>query len=346
MKGIFIVRNIFFFILSVYLIPLLIFFSFSLSLLPLQQGGFIVGIGIVLASLGTIGLYLIFKENSFSPTKIEIEKNISDGSELDAKLKNTEAEYLKIMEEKELFYEKCNKLQEDLEIYKKFSDEQLEYKDQLLNDSKKMIADLRLEIEKKQGHCTVLEGKIRDLGFEIKSLLQLVDLDTERDVKETKPLIKEGFISMQSEETPSLKKIIENSQNLTGTHSFWRNASQQNTNSDPYAVDLRHLFDSLEEEKKPFFVYSAKEQKPLYANRKVSSILDCENDRFVNEFSLLIEPSGMIWNKAVQEASVKGNVNFNMILKIKNHQEKMVKCEMGLIPSGLFRGLFLGTFEH
>lgn len=108
-------------------------------------------------------------ERSSAQAKEKIEEL---NCEMDRKLAEVRSTYL----EYDDISKEYNRLQEELKALQIETQEQLRNKEALLGDYQHTIAEQRNIIEKKQRYIFKLEEKVRDLMYEIRSLLQLEEV--------------------------------------------------------------------------------------------------------------------------------------------------------------------------
>lgn len=263
------------------------------------------------------------------------------------------------------------KVSQDFEDYKLFSEEQLRQKHLQLSSLQQMIEDQRAEMEKRQDQIVQLDTKVHDLSYEIKTLLYLHEddtpslaLSTHKEEKTTYTIREQitdykyspinGDSSVDpSNETPVkfefaqnlLKKCISSAQKLTGSNYYSNESSRYREYSTSYfAIDQRRLYDNLKSETGAIIiVYSQKENKLLFVNNVCKDILGWSPEKFVADFPSIIQEGMQDWKKALHTLSTLSESHVRLLMKTKNGQEILVNCQLGVIPTGLFRLNVIGV---
>jgi hypothetical protein len=263
-----------------------------------------------------------------------------------------------------------------LEDYKLFSEEQLKQKQLQINNLQQLIDDQRSEMEKRQDQIQLLDTKIYDLSYEIKTLLHLNQ--SEPDVSSTlstssepvRQILHELNAEMEASspfavltefseaETKSdqpiktageavalLKKCIHNAQKLTGANFNTPEALRyREFSSSNYNIDQRRLFDSLRSEMGGMIiVYSPKDNKVLFSNQMTKTLLGWSPEKFTSDFSIIIQEGMTYWKKALSLLASTPESQARLLAKTKQGQETLLNCHLGVIPAGLFRGYVIGV---
>lgn len=271
---------------------------------------------------------------------------------------------------------KAQQAAQDFADYKLFSEEQLKQKQLQFNSLQQMTEDQRSEMEKRQEQIHQLDTKVHDLSYEIKTLLYLHEEETappKSNVKkddmtplfastltDLSPQISvqlEEPIQMENEATEIpiqtslealklLKKCVQTAEKLTGANYHNTESSRYRELSPSYyALDQRRLFDCIRHDPSALMmVYSQKEQKVLFVNTKVRTLLGWTQEKFIADFSVIMQEGLLEWKKAISLLSAIPESQARLIAKTKNGQEIFLDGYVGVIPTGLFRQYVLGVF--
>lgn len=319
---------------------------------------------------------------SSQPSSIESERPCDLNSENDLKLIQqnlsfTEQKLVEALSEVQLKNDEMQKLNKDnlryqrqaelvlqeLAQYKLSSQNQIEKHEKLVTDSQQTIAEQRALLEKKQQQVSQLEQKVRDLTYEIKTLLQLAEIGSLTSSEETVQEIpiknngesesSFGELSISSdkqvhsfeEATIQLKRCIDIAQKITGaSHYNHSNSRFRDLPVDNYTLDLRRLFDCLRSENAcAVFFYSQKENKILFANNQTKGMLGWNPEKFVQNFTDIIQQSQENWRTGLSQLSLKNESKFTLLMKSKAGQEIPIECLLGIIPTGIFRNHVIGV---
>lgn len=94
-----------------------------------------------------------------------------------AEIEDKSNEFTSLFEEKDEVQRQLQKTIEEFALYKKVVHEQVQQQDQLIKKCQDAIIEKQNLVESKQQQIAALEIKERDLMYEIKTLLQVVNLD-------------------------------------------------------------------------------------------------------------------------------------------------------------------------
>lgn len=274
----------------------------------------------------------------------------------------------KLFQEEKQLREELGKVKEEFKLHKQSSESQLEKEKILSNQYQDTIFQVRAEMEKKQEHVEKLENKIQDLTYEIKTLLQLADLGLQA-LPETLEEPLEGGEGSIIKETPSqyqvsvesvkvamkspeqakehLKRCIDIAQKVTGSHHFGRNNMRLGEFTfDNYALDLRRLCESLRSENQcTVFVYSPKESKLLFVNNQIKDLLGWSPERFVQDFESIVQEGFHDWRSSLSHITSVKETQTRLVMKTRAGQDVLVQCELGIIPTGIFRNNIIGILS-
>jgi len=260
--------------------------------------------------------------------------------EMDKKLEEMRLAYLEFEDLRKEYH----RLVEDYERARVENNSQVKHKESLNNEYQRTIAEQRMIIEKKQRYIAKLEGKVRDLMYEIRSLLQLEELPVD-----TPQLTIDHYLSpSNSTNTPydlsmQLQCFIEKAENQTGMDHLGGESPRFLDLSDSYAVDRRRLFDSFRDETVGVvFILSITEKKFLFVNQHVKELLGWGPEKFMKEFPRLVTDGYPEWKKALSRMSGSQECQTQMVLQCKSGEQKEFTCIMGLISKGPFTKHIIG----
>lgn len=307
-----------------------------------------------------------------STLKVNQEQNEQLGNTLE--LKSQEVE--KLQEENKQLELNAFQVAQDFADYKLFSEEQLKQKQLQITTLQQMIDDQRTEMEKRQDQIYQLDTKIHDLSYEIKTLLYLNDDETTslknstickegepsanhaktivlESSKQPPPHNEEAHLDANALESPVktpveasalLRKCINMAQKLTGANYHVSESSRyREFTSSFYTIDQRRLFDNLRSEAAALIiVYSQKENQLLFVNSLSKSLLGWSPEKFIADFSSIMQESINDWKKALSLLASTAESQARLLAKSKQGQEIILNCQMGVIPTGIFRHFVLG----
>jgi hypothetical protein len=392
--------SLFISVVAFYLIPILFFSIYSIGLMSPNKSWNILTAGLLLCVGGAVLFLILIRKWELFFTKKALQSTLQDTipsldihpvshpsleeesqslESLQQDLKRTQEdletksyELAQAQEEQELFEKQATKSIQDLADYKIFSEEQLNQKSLLIHNLQQRFIELQGDLEAKTDKISQFESKIRDLSYEIKTLLQL----NESEIKEADKSSKierfsqsEGFLVKEprhqyhyhadEENSPvvemkvhdadeamlMLKRCIDIAQKLAGAnyHSSeggrFREMSPQN-----YAIDLRRLFDSLRSENASMvLVYSQKEDRLLFVNNQSRSVLGWSSEKFIQDFQSIIQKGTVEWKHALIQAASHYEAQAKILMKTKTGNDIPVHCLLGMIPIGLFKGYIIGV---
>lgn len=388
-----------------YLIPILFFASYSISLLPKYESWPLLSYGLLFISIGTLGftLLLYYWEqgirnqtlNPLNPQDIsstftspvldhapqdtlavneahsalliasneiveELRAQITQAEErtrsLEEELESKNQLILSIEDEKKQLIKNTQDILQDYSDYKGFSEEQLKQKNLQINSLQQMVETQKSEMEKRQDQIQQLDTKVRDLSYEVKTLVCLHETDSfPNSINSTQENLISPLFNIQEEEKPThsneplirtpaaasalLKRCVNSAQKLTGAH-YYGNMGNRNLElpSSPYSIDQRCLFDNLRSETTGLIlVYSPSEQKLVFSNNQFKSVLGWHQEKFIQEFPQIIQESVTEWKQAISHLGSALESQTNLLMKTKNGQSILFNCHFGAIPTGLFK---------
>lgn len=220
------------------------------------------------------------------------------------------------------------------------------------------LDEIQLESHQRQQIIQQLENQILDLRYEIKTLLQLTEVDyshfglespkpleqipeelpVEHDQKEEAPLAER--VTNIEDARRLLKRCIDIAQKMTGGY---RSTSMNSLSATPYAFDLRRLADALRLESGALIVlYSPKDERILYASREAKALLDVSPEKLSVNFDQILQESSVLWKGAMAQLLTKSESCLALTLNSKNGTQISLQALLGPIPTGIFRSLVLG----
>lgn len=293
------------------------------------------------------------KEVERGPLKLVEEAQKNHRAEIEGLLYDAEAkkeEKRQLLLQIEDMKKEFERLQEAHTLLQKAETTASDRREMLLRDYQQTISEQRMILEKKQRYIGKLESKVRDLMYEIRSLLQLEEREPE-----TKKQI--AFIEVD-EVTPSqnyysqgpvttydlallLQRTVKRAETFTGaTHLAAKSKARYLDLSDSFAIDLRRLFDLLRDETSAIIIiYSQIEEKVLFANNMVRTLLGWSPEKFVKDFLSVLGPAGAHeWKRALSKVIAQGEISFSLSLQNKQGLESPFQAYVGVVTSGPFAG--------
>ena len=277
-------------------------------------------------------------------------------------------------QEKEELQQQLEQLRQELMVYQQTSREQLKQKDVLLAEYAQTVNDLRGTMDKKQSQIVKLESSVRDLTYEVKTLLQLSDIDhtanepvsaavptppqTAQEPFIPKPpypyegskpgneqlSMKERQLHSHQEASMQLKRCIDIAQKLTGASHFGVSSRFRDLSIDSYALEQRRLFDSLHSENSSLvLVYSQKDDKLLFVNNHTKNLLGWSPEKFIQDFPDLIQTSMGDWKRALTSLTSNPQAQVRLLVKTRSGTDQPIQCHLGVIPTGIFKTHVIGV---
>jgi DNA-binding protein H-NS len=308
---------------------------------------------------------LNFLENSLKTHQEQLEL-------LENNIESKNQEIDKLRDENQQLELNALQIAQDFADYKLFSEEQLKQKQLQINTLQQMIDDQRTEVEKRQEQIYQLDTKIHDLSYEIKTLLHLNEEEhsalknpsppdhlmsktksTEETQQPASPEIAPPKIDNKSFDNPVkssveasalLRKCMNMAQKLTAANYHTSESSRyREFSSSFYTIDQRRLFDNLRSEASALIiVYSQKENQLLFVNHFAKSLLGWSPEKFIADFTSIMQESLSDWKKALSLLATNSESQARLIAKTKQGQEIILSCQLGVIPTGIFRHYVLG----
>lgn len=273
---------------------------------------------------------------------------------LEQELTERRDEILSLIKEKERAFKQIDQATREFNQFKEASEEKLEQNNIFLGEYQQTIHEQRSVIEAKQQQIEHLDGKVRDLTYEIKTLLQLaeksaqvlhphmakIDSGSSKESQGLSLAAEDEAIETGDDISQQLKRCIEMAQKITGSsHQGSKQSSRgRELPIDNYALDFRRLCDGLHNESsRAILVFSQKENKLLFVNQQIKELLGWHRDKFSQDFSEIIHDSQEAWHGILSQLAYKNECQAQLSMKTKSGQQVPVNCHVGVIPTGLFR---------
>ncbi len=359
------------YVAAFYFLPLLFASGYVAWMIPIQQSWPFFMTTLAIASFGSVLAiswgYFVQEELGYRPKNKQVSFPLGDDILKGYQEKINELDMA--LEEEQ---EQRRSLETVLEKQKTLFQEQAKEKNEHLGGIQGTIDRLQKENEKKERYAVQLENRIRDLSYEIKTLLQLANIDEEE--REEIPYATARATTTTQETTASyagtqceepalaviykkplhmthhqasllLQRCIDMAQKMTGSQYLgYRGSRMGEYGSQAYTLDLRHLFERLRMEGGGILiVYSRQEGKVLYVSEEVRDWLGWNAEKFAQNFPFLVQEGYEGWERALSSISQTKEVSVELILKTKNGDDTTVRCQLSLIPTGLFKGYLLGV---
>jgi hypothetical protein len=271
--------------------------------------------------------------------------------EMEKKLEEIRLAYLEF----EDLRKEYKRLEEDTACVLSESQKDIQHKDSLIAEYQKTISEQRMILEKKQRYIAKLEGKVRDLMYEIRSLLQLEVPRKELQalhIEDEKLLDK--FLFTPLAKTPydysvQLHRCVENAENLTGSDHLGLRKSEPprflELSPDSYTIDRRRFFDHLKDETGgDVFVYSLVERKFAFVHPSIKTIIGWGHEKFIKEFASLVANGYKEWNEALSKIKMVREAAVRLSIYQKSGASKIFDCYMNKVSKGPFAQHVIGIF--
>ncbi len=263
---------------------------------------------------------------------------------MDKKLEEMRLAYLEFEDLRKEYH----RLEEDYARALSENQNQIKHRESLNNEYQRTISEQRMIIEKKQRYIAKLEGKVRDLMYEIRSLLQLEDAPMEPSPSPTQHYLP----SHHAMNTPydlsmQLQRFIEKAENQTGMEHLGGKTPRFLDLSGSYEVDRRRLFDSFRDETVGIvFILSLTEKKFLFVNQHVKALLGWSPEKFMKEFPRLVITGYPEWKKALTNIWQVSESKTHISIQGKTGERKEFICIMGMITKGPFTNHIIGILSQ
>lgn len=392
-------------VIALYLLPIMLLSSYGKLYMPVQKGWNLLSFGLFCGAIGTLLLFWLLcrwgsqievqedlqNEESKDSSDI-IEEPVQETVYVDETLKkafeelqeayaegqiqknNLENELQAKNEELQNLQHECHQLHQQVDRfavekddYQKSIQYELEKQKKLLADSQKTISEQREGIDKKLQQIAHLESKVSDLTYEIKTLIQLAEIENQsmaglsihQNISNDALSTSLGHIELDDEITclpekqvknatqgaMQLKRCIDIAQKITGANHYNNGSSRfKDLAVDNYTLDLRRLFESLRMENASVIVlYSQKENKVLFVNNQSRGMFGWSPDKFVQSFADIIESGKDSWKHGIASLAIKNEAQVSLKIKTKSGHVMDVNALLGIIPTGIFRHHVIGV---
>lgn len=353
-------------ILFFYFLPVFFLSSYSLALIGPDRGWKLFSLGLLLASCATLCLHLILKQWSADiksaqmiipepqPPQIITIDNQAEIEELKSSLQSKCDELEQLHQD---HYKELEQQRMELEYQWKSRQEALEQKTAQLNSIQQTLHDQQNILDKKHQLIGQLETKVSDLNYEIKTLIQLTEYNEVTQTEENPLILSENSQDYSTEIVPQVENLIHTAEEATAQLKRCINIAQKITRPSHYAdpnsrylsldnqaLDLRHLFDNLRSEhNSAVLFFSQKENKLLFINNQIKSILGWNPEKMIQDFEEITQPSLEEWRKGITQLGSANETRVNLLLKSKTGSEVVVQGMLGIVPTGLFRNHVMGV---
>lgn len=385
---------------TLYLLPIL-FLNLSFLFYP-NWSFFLTAIGLLLACIGTVILIVkmwqwegVLKKNALpkveyfakpsqplpKPEELSQPNTLNKIHEMEETLQQLENAkqgiWLRLqeketlltqeMEGKAVLKKQFDHMQEEFQLFKESSRNQLKQKDDAIQEYQQAISELRGSMDKKQQQIGKLESSVHDLTYEMKTLLQLneqpvaptpktpIKQATQKSThssfrKEQEPIAVQTTLPFIEKTTPTqksaslqLKRCLDIAQKMTGAGHIGISSKFRDIPIDNYALDQRRLFDHLRAESANLvFVYSQREDKILFANPAVKTLFGWSPEKFSQDFPQLIQDGFDDWKRAVSSLAMTREAQIPLVIKTRSGEDKFIQCQIGIVSSGVFRNHVIG----
>lgn len=228
--------------------------------------------------------------------------------------------------------------------------EQLKKKEGLINNFKETSLNQKEIINRMQDQIGFLEAKERDLNYEIKTLLQLSELEKPIPIPiaiDDVQRRREPELPVRTPERASLvlARCIELAQKFSGASCLTAPSSRfRDLVIDYDSLDLRRLFEQLSgEESCLVLFYSTKDNQPLFINSPVKELLGWAPEKFIACFPEITQECSNEWKTALTQLNREGISRSCLPLKTKSGPGRLFYCQLGVITTGLFRNHAIGV---
>jgi hypothetical protein len=360
-------------IFFLYALPLFVICGISADLFSPERSFLLLGSGLLLTGLGALFFYRLMekredlmREESFTVTdvpstrgQVPQETAPKEASLFQEALDKKNLEIEGFRGEKEKLVHRVDDILHEFQEYKKAAEQEAEHQKNLIRECQETIAEQRSIINRKQQQISDFESKVHDLNYEVKTLLKLADYgsgESNRETKSTKsqePLshMAPPFASapggQRGDTKEELKRCIDIAQKITGASPFGGGGLRfRELNIDNYALDLRRLCDALKgETTSPIIVWSQKENKLLFANAEIKTLLGWNPEQFVQDFRMIVHHSLHQWQDGISELQQERETELQLGMKNKSGQIIPIQCHLRTIPSGIFRSHAIGILQ-
>jgi hypothetical protein len=300
---------------------------------------------------------------------LSLQKNLENKHQQFSSLESSLQEQRSLLEKSQKEESSWENKFEQLKEAKKESEKHL-YKELEHHEGRLVATEGELEIKDKQlqqreMELNIFQGRVEDLNYEIRTLLELKEHASSE--KESKPKSSSHYLlgSLENSESQEyalmdsnwddatnfdaqvvLNQCVDIAQTLKGSAFLHQNkVDHEVLDSEDSLIDMRRLFECYRRYNHCGVIFfSPSQDKLLFANQQVKSILGWTPDRFSSHFYGLIETSLIDWKRSLKElVTSKQNQGIKMFIKEKHGSEVLTQCYLALIPSGVFANHVVGV---
>lgn len=249
------------------------------------------------------------------------------------------------------------RLEEELKYSRIESDEKILRKETLISDYQHTIYEQRRVLEKKQDYIGKLENKVRDLMYEIRTLLQLEEAPSDPNIDvhtHDEKSVAEYYLPTNSTKqlntfdiTMQLERILEQAEGFMGAdHLGYRGGNGPrfaDLSRNSYQIDLRRFFDTLKDENSILiFFFSLQEGRFLFVNNFVKTLLGHSPEKFMYKFTEIVDSGYQQWLEALGRLAEKSSERVRLMMHTREGKKLLLSCQMGMVSGGPFRGHVIG----
>lgn len=318
-------------------------------------------LGFIVIAFGSIAMFLELKNKEskksiLEPSLESIEEHKDEDlkkyedieSDLKEEIMFRNEEIQKLVQERDLERAEKERIKEDQSLQRQILEEKLE--EELIKNLHLLenMSSLKTLLDKKQEEIDRLGGKIHDLTFEIKTLVQIAEFSEEEKPEPVQPIFlktEPPFFEQSPDAKRQLRRCLDIAQKITGSYHIGGYQSRfRDMALDNYALDLRRLCDSLRSEKgAAVMVYSPKESKLLFINNHVKTLFGYSPEKFMQDFESIVQEGMGEWKKIISQLALISETKTSLIIKNKNNEDVVIQCLLGMIPTGIFKNHVLGV---
>ncbi|SCA64220.1 Uncharacterized protein SCG7086_CS_00030 [Chlamydiales bacterium SCGC AG-110-P3] len=293
--------------------------------------------------------------------------------QLSEELRSTMHELRQFAQEKDTLAQQLEDLRGEYDRYTANSEDKLQQRDGSVSTFQRTLVEQRTELESKQHLIAKLENKVRDLSYEVKTLLQLGDMaSTQTQVSsaapdnvhpvvdgfnqkaeifdvdtlyETNPTSSDRNVRSPYDASLQLEHCIELAQNLEGAaHLGVGSRRFGDLAVESRALDLRRLADKFRSEvSAPVLLFNPSDNHLMFASNQIQGIVGWSPEKLVKDFYQLLQDGRNEWDHAVSALSQQEQVQVRIVVKTKSGQDVMTYCHLGMIRSGIFTQHVVGV---
>jgi hypothetical protein len=247
------------------------------------------------------------------------------------------------------------RLEEEFSLYRSEEQKKEQHHQVVLRDYQKTIQEQRTILQKKQVYVEQLEAKVKELMYEIRSLLQIGESSSSSlsPIEISDPQEMTAYYLGKKNQAlfdleAHLDHYVEVAETFTGAEhlGFLTGTGPKfiDSSMNSYAIDQRRLFDTFKEEGEVILVvYSMIEKKILFTNPYVKSVVGWSSEKFSQEFSKFLSVEGLrIWEEATKTLEEKEGVKTAFNLMPKQGKEISMTCGIKKVKKGPFQNLAIG----